>query len=209
MSPSPRASLLPKAGGDGSDRKGKNTASPVMLLLMVVQDRWGMGFAWTLITSEGCLIIREVLCFLSAVCIRRCRLAAGRGGAGARGTGPRRARARARGHPASSPGVVRSRLRGKKKKRRCRLVTAGPGNVTVRSVLISGFSCVPPGGAFLDSLLLKLLFCGSEWSNTSSGVASEHYKFQRALFCGHWVEWLLQCLSFLGYLRSLSGPRCL
>ena len=118
MSPSPRASLLPKAGGDGSDRKGKNTASPVMLLLMVVQDRWGMGFAWTLITSEGCLIIREVLCFLSAVCIRRCRLAAGRGGAGARGTGPRRARARARGHPASSPGVVRSRLRGKKKKKK-------------------------------------------------------------------------------------------
>ena len=135
--------------------------------LMAVQDLRGMGFAWNLITSEGCFVS-----FLSAVCVKRCRL-----------------------------------------------VTAGPGNVTVWSVLISGFfffffflisgfSCVYPGDAFLGSLLLKLLFCGSEWSNTSFGVASEHYKFQRALFCGHWVEWLLQCFSFLGYLRALSGPRC-
>lgn len=32
MSPSPQASLLPQVGGDGLDRKGKNTPSPVMLL---------------------------------------------------------------------------------------------------------------------------------------------------------------------------------
>lgn len=66
------------------------------------------------------------------------------------------------GTPPPAPEWFAAGSGGKKKKRRCRLVTAGPGNVTVRSVLISGFSCVPPGGAFLDSLLLKLLFCGSE-----------------------------------------------
>ena len=199
MSPSPRASLLPQVGGDGSDRKGKNTASPVMLLADGSSGPLGHGVClnpdhfWRVLDNPWSAL--SSVCWVYKKMQVSCR---------------QRWRGRARNWPeartcmsARAPRLQpRSGLqpapRKKKKRWWCRLVTAGPGNITVWSVLISGFSCVPPGGAFLDSFLLKLLFCGSEWSNTSSGVASEHYKFQRAFFCGHWVEWLLQFVSFLG-----------
>ena len=72
--------------------------------LMAVQDLRGMGFAWNLITSEGCFVS-----FLSAVCVKRCRL-----------------------------------------------VTAGPGNVTVWSVLISQQYYV---FQFMNLIYLSIYWC--------------------------------------------------